>query len=163
MADNSARQSRGLRRAFLDQQLRRRREQYLRTGHPVPRGHEPGDDGAAVAEAPTIAVTVPSSARALVRFRLMALSGDERGEFVELRMGRLRLGRDETCEIRLTDMSVSHFHAVLAVTERGATIDDLGSTNHTYVNDQIVEGPRGLAEGDVIRLGNATLMLQIGH
>ena len=109
---------------------------------------------------PTPPTTEQASVTAPIRFRLAALTGNERGQFVQLRTGRLRLGRDETCEIRLTDMSVSHLHAALTISEQTATIEDLGSTNHTFVNDELVEDPRDLADGDTIRLGKAQLMLE---
>ena len=72
----------------------------------------------------------------------------------------MRVGRDQSCEIRISDLSVSHFHAVLVVGKQGATIEDLGSTNHTYVNDELAEGPRILAVGDTIRLGSVLLLFE---
>ena len=36
----------------------------------------------------------------------------------------------------------------------GAAIEDLGSTNGTYVNDERVEGPTPVVVGDIVRFGN---------
>jgi predicted component of type VI protein secretion system len=146
---------------FEAQQRRRRQEQYRRVGYPPPARPEFGDRAARAAEeVPTLVSAVQASEARPVRLRLVALSGDKRGEYVELRMGRLRIGRDPNNEIRLADLSVSHFHAIIAVGKEGATIEDLGSTNHTYVNDELIEYPRELAHGDTIRLGHVTLLLQ---
>jgi pSer/pThr/pTyr-binding forkhead associated (FHA) protein len=146
-----------LRLFFERQQQRRLAEQYRRTGHPRPRGSAPDYQDA---EAPTVVRTIVAAPIDLPRFRLVGLSGEERGETLKLRTGRMRVGRDPSCEIRFSDLSVSHFHAALTVGKQGATIEDLGSMNHTYVNDELAEGPRSLAVGDTIRLGSVMLLFE---
>lgn len=67
-------------------------------------------------------------------------------------------GRDENCEVSLDDDLVSLRHAVLEVMLNPAgdqieyVLEDKGSTNHTYVNDEIISLHR-LKDGDVIRIG----------
>src|SRR3954470_23314119 len=65
----------------------------------------------------------------------------------------LTVGR-EGCDVVLADPEVSRRHAALRVTGDGAAVEDFGSTNGTFVNDQRVQGVRPLRDGDVVRVGN---------
>ena len=66
----------------------------------------------------------------------------------------LTIGR-EGCEVVLPDPEVSRRHAVMRVLESGAVaIEDLGSTNGTWVNDERAYGPTPVAPGDIVRFGN---------
>jgi pSer/pThr/pTyr-binding forkhead associated (FHA) protein len=61
----------------------------------------------------------------------------------------------EGCDVLLADPEVSRRHAVLRdIPPRGPSIEDLGSTNGTFVNDRRITGVFGLQPGDVVRLGN---------
>jgi DNA-binding winged helix-turn-helix (wHTH) protein len=50
--------------------------------------------------------------------------------------------------------SVSRRHARIVIDARGATVEDLGSKNGTYVNDRRVLAPTALANSDQLRLGS---------
>jgi hypothetical protein len=65
------------------------------------------------------------------------------------------LGRGDQAEIRLEDPFASSRHARL--TRQGAVIvlEDLGSTNGTYLNEELVDGPRPLHAGDRVRIGDS--------
>jgi hypothetical protein len=65
------------------------------------------------------------------------------------------LGRGEV-EIQLEDPFASSQHARL--TRQGAVlvIEDLGSTNGTYLNDELLRGPQPLHRGDRVRIGDST-------
>jgi pSer/pThr/pTyr-binding forkhead associated (FHA) protein len=65
------------------------------------------------------------------------------------------LGRGDQAEIRLEDPFASSRHARL--TRQGAVIvlEDLGSTNGTYLNEELLDGPRPLHPGDRVRIGDS--------
>jgi predicted component of type VI protein secretion system len=63
------------------------------------------------------------------------------------------IGR-EGCDIVLPDPDVSRRHAVIRTLDSGLAIEDLGSTNGTYVNDQRLKGIAELQQGDRVRFGN---------
>jgi len=64
---------------------------------------------------------------------LEILSGKHAGQTFSF-SGEAKIGKDDTCPIRLTDPGVSRYHAILTDQGGKATIKDLGSSNGTYVN-----------------------------
>jgi pSer/pThr/pTyr-binding forkhead associated (FHA) protein len=65
---------------------------------------------------------------------------------------RTTIGR-QGCDVLLVDPEVSRRHAVVLETPAGPAIEDLGSTNGTFLNDRRVEGAELLHAGDIIRFG----------
>jgi hypothetical protein len=72
------------------------------------------------------------------------------------------VGRALDCDVQLHDTFVSSHHARLRVTAEGLTIQDLESTNGTFVNGSAVEGPLILAVGDEIAIGDAVFVVGAG-
>jgi CheY-like chemotaxis protein/pSer/pThr/pTyr-binding forkhead associated (FHA) protein len=69
---------------------------------------------------------------------------------------RLTVGRDEDNDIRLSDPSVSKHHAVVRVVKGRPVVEDLGSRNGTFINNERVRKSL-LRPGDRITLGNSTI------
>ena len=65
------------------------------------------------------------------------------------------LGRGDAAEIRLEDPFASGRHARLARQGRLVVLEDLGSTNGTYLNEELVTGPQPLHPGDRVRIGDS--------
>ena len=61
------------------------------------------------------------------------------------------------CTIRIDDTYSSSMHARITTRPDGALIEDLGSTNGTYVNSQRVTGAVTLQRGDVVQIGSTLL------
>jgi hypothetical protein len=80
--------------------------------------------------------------------------GHEPGMIYDLD-GDIVLGRGDRAEIRLEDPFASSRHA--RVYEQGniVVIEDLGSTNGTYLNEELLETPRPLHPGDRVRIGDS--------
>lgn len=66
---------------------------------------------------------------------------------------RTTLGRGDV-EISFDDSFASSRHARIELTAGHAVIEDLGSTNGTYVNGEKLEGPVSLRSGDQIAIGD---------
>lgn len=71
--------------------------------------------------------------------------------------GTLQIGRSSACQIRPDDTYLSQIHARISPRGQGWVVEDLGSTNGTYLNKRKVAVPTGIAPGDRIRLGKTTL------
>ena len=69
------------------------------------------------------------------------------------------IGRHPECDVVLRDGSVSGRHARIALTRDGFRVEDLGSTNGTFVNGQRITRPATVRPGDTIQTGNATWRL----
>jgi ABC-type multidrug transport system ATPase subunit len=66
---------------------------------------------------------------------------------------QLTIGRGDECDIRLDGLLISNNHARISQTANGLVIEDLNSTNGTYVNGQRITGRRYLPPEDVVQIG----------
>jgi len=87
---------------------------------------------------------------------------DDRGSKVKTVTldGNLQIGRAEACQIRLEDTYISSFHARIFRRDDGWYVEDLGSTNGTYLNQRRVTSPAELRAGDRLKVGKMTLELR---
>ena len=76
--------------------------------------------------------------------------------------GALEFGRDASADVTLDDAGISRRHFKVTADADGATVEDLGSSNGTYVNGERVSGARPLAEGDSIQAGETVLTFAAG-
>jgi pSer/pThr/pTyr-binding forkhead associated (FHA) protein len=74
------------------------------------------------------------------------------GQRVDVETG-VTIGRASDCDLSLQDTYLSSRHARLANDEGDLSIEDLGSTNGTYVNQELVKGRVHLERGDVVQVG----------
>lgn len=65
------------------------------------------------------------------------------------------LGRGDQAEIRLDDPFASSRHARLVRQGGIVVLEDLGSTNGTYLNEELLSGPQPLHPGDRVRIGDS--------
>ena len=65
------------------------------------------------------------------------------------------LGRGDQAEIRLDDPFASSRHARLLRQGGIIVLEDLGSTNGTYLNEELLSGPQPLHRGDRVRIGDS--------
>lgn len=74
--------------------------------------------------------------------------------------GPTQIGRGAACAIRLSDTYVSQVHARLYGENGSWFVEDLGSTNGTYLNDRKVASPVEVHAGDVVKVGKTVLELR---
>jgi hypothetical protein len=127
--------------------LRRGRVRRDRGASPV--GEQVGEPTSMYATADPMAVTEGIEPRLVVD----RAAGHEDGVAYDLSAGAT-LGRGDV-EIRLEDPFASSHHAKITRQGRTLVIEDLGSTNGTYLNDEPLTGPRPLHSGDLIRIGDS--------
>jgi pSer/pThr/pTyr-binding forkhead associated (FHA) protein len=76
--------------------------------------------------------------------------------------GTIVLGRGDQAEIRLEDPFASAQHARIYEQGNIVVIEDLGSTNGTYLNEEVLQSPRPLHPGDRVRIGDSEFTFEAG-
>ena len=96
---------------------------------------------------------------------LEIVSGIYDGLFYEIETFPIKIGRSDTNEVAIPlDDAASREHAELSYENNTVYIDDLKSTNSTYVNDQKIGdglGKRNLNDGDMLRVGETYIKFNI--
>jgi pSer/pThr/pTyr-binding forkhead associated (FHA) protein len=88
------------------------------------------------------------------------IDGANAGEQISLDEAPLLIGRGSDAQIRLDDDYVSTRHARIAASGEQWFVEDLGSTNGTYIGSQRLTQPAGLQLGSQVRIGKTTLELR---
>ncbi len=73
----------------------------------------------------------------------------------------LVLGRGDHAEIRLEDPFASSRHARIYEQGGAVVLEDLRSTNGTYLNEELLDTPRPLHPGDHLRIGDSEFMFEV--
>lgn len=92
-------------------------------------------------------------------FQLNMKAGPNPGQVFVLDRASLSIGRETTNDIVISDADVSRKHAQLTLEGEHYLLEDLGSTNGTFVNGERISGPVALKAGDVILLGDTVELL----
>ena len=124
---------------------------------PPKRGGNPED---------TVTVTVSrpgaaSRSRGQGQACLVCIYGAELGKRWALTGGTITIGRSSSSDIPLDQDSVSRAHARIARRNDVYIVTDLGSTNGTFVGDELVK-ERGLKNGDRVRIGRTIIKFLSG-
>jgi len=93
------------------------------------------------------------------KLRVRSAAGLRDGSAYDLSDGAL-LGRGEAADIQLQDTFASSRHARLVPEGEVIVLEDLGSTNGTYLNGEPVRGPQPLHAGDKIRIGDSEFLFE---
>lgn len=80
---------------------------------------------------------------------------------VPLKRDAVVLGRDGSCDIRIPVAAVSRTHCRIEATDDGVFVEDLGSRNGTYRNEDRVEDRQPLEAGDRLAVGPVVFTIQI--
>lgn len=141
-----------------------------------PRADQPGEGGAERPEAPsepTLAFDPVEEAHrlrareaaagipGLAGFALVVTDGPLAGAHWLLADGRSEAGRNVEAALCLDDITVSRHHAAFTSEGGRLRVEDLGSTNGTYVNGKRVEHAE-LASGDEVIIGRFHLVVARG-
>src|SRR4029079_18350065 len=93
-----------------------------------------------------------------MRARLVAVDGSSS---IDLVKDLTLIGRDEDCDVRFEQKSISKLHCVIAKTDGLLLVRDLGSTNGTRVNGQRVRRA-ALLPNDMLSVANVKFRVQFG-
>jgi hypothetical protein len=112
------------------------------------------------AQPPRVKTDVLGAPSAPIAF-LVVQGGPRHGKQFGLSTGDNRIGRDGSqCQVVLEDTSVSGEHTMIRFENNQFYVQDLASRNGTLVNNQRVSGKRLLYDGDMIRVGETTMVFK---
>jgi pilus assembly protein CpaF len=92
-------------------------------------------------------------------FQLVMRAGPNPGKAFTLSKNEIVIGRDVNADVVVNTAEVSRRHARLLLDAGVYIIEDLGSTNGTFINGQRLNSPMPLRSGDVIMLGEAATLV----
>jgi pSer/pThr/pTyr-binding forkhead associated (FHA) protein len=91
---------------------------------------------------------------------VLVVDGANKGERADLASAPILIGRGNDAAIRLDDDYVSTRHARIAASGDQWFVEDLGSTNGTYIGSARITQPTTLALGTQVRIGKTILELR---
>ncbi len=92
--------------------------------------------------------------------KLIARTGSQAGREIELRQGVNRIGRSPDNAIHIPEQSISSYHCEVHVAEIATSVQDLGSTNGTFINQKQVTKAI-LQKGDTLTLGDIDFSVEL--
>ncbi len=102
---------------------------------------------------------VPSGRRA----SLFVVEETKTSTFALPLAGIVLIGRSPEADVRIDGASVSRKHARITASPEGFTVTDLGSHNGVRVNGARIDGARSITAGDVVTIGEVTLVLRLAR
>ena len=90
------------------------------------------------------------------KYALVILNGEEPGKVVPLEKPRTVIGR-AGCDLELKDPQLSRQHALIAINGTSVRLEDLGSTNGTFVDESRIETAE-LTDRSEFRIGSHELL-----
>lgn len=87
------------------------------------------------------------------------IEGDKKGRSIDV-AGEIIIGRAEKCHLVLDDSYVSQMHARIYSRDDSVLVEDLGSTNGTYLNRRRITSPTELQRGDRVKIGKTVLEMR---
>lgn len=115
-------------------------------------GHEAEDED-------DVTAVLASELKQAIKVQLLCQGGPHAGEQFEFTGELITLGRARDNDVPLhLDKEISRRHAVIKLEKGQFVIQDQNSLNGTYVNNERVDVPRPLDDGDVIFLGVSDLL-----
>ena len=93
------------------------------------------------------------------QFQFVMRSGPTPGVIFPLEGDQILIGRDASNGVAINDAEISRKHSRISFQGGKYVLEDLGSTNGTFVNGQRLAGPVVLKPGDVISLGEQIVLM----
>jgi predicted component of type VI protein secretion system len=97
-----------------------------------------------------------------MKVNLVVASGAHQGRVIPLTGPQFLIGRDATCHMRPASQAISKRHCGVFVRDGKVYIKDFGSTNGTFVNDELIKNAEVLVEdGASLKLGPLDFVVRV--
>src|SRR6187200_2132232 len=120
---------------------------------PCPRGGtspSPGDAGCD---------SSPRGTEESMKVKLVVVQGKPEGLQIPIPGPAFSIGRDPKCNLRPNNELVSKVHCTFVIEGETILLEDKGSTNGTFVNNERLQGKREVKDGDLIKVGSLVFAL----
>jgi pSer/pThr/pTyr-binding forkhead associated (FHA) protein len=97
------------------------------------------------------------------RIPALTLTWQEEGKSRQFKQAELTIGRDPGCDFPLNDDMVSARHARLSFHHNQWWVEDVRSTNGTFLNEERIYTPTVLMKGDELRCGKCHLEINLSE
>jgi predicted component of type VI protein secretion system len=88
-----------------------------------------------------------------MKLRLIVVGGVHDGKAIPVNLPQFMIGRDSQCQLRPASAAISKRHCAVLVRGSQVFVRDFGSTNGTFVNDELVQGEVELHNDDKLKVG----------
>src|SRR5262245_6113258 len=96
-----------------------------------------------------------------MKFSLVVTQGSQQGKAIPVNKAEFTIGRDAQCNLRPASQHVSKNHCALRTKADRVFVEDFGSTNGTFINDEPVKGEREIRDGDRLRIGPLDFVVKL--
>ncbi|MDA0833727.1 MAG: FHA domain-containing protein [Planctomycetota bacterium] len=97
----------------------------------------------------------------MLHAELRVIGGKHHNHVIPLSTPKFLIGREHDCQLRPNSESVSRHHCVFTVDDYTVRVRDLGSTNGTLVNEEVIRGQVVLQSGDKVTVGKLEFFIEI--
>jgi predicted component of type VI protein secretion system len=94
---------------------------------------------------------------------LKVIGGKNDGRMITISVPTFIIGRSEEAHLRPSSDLISRQHCAIKIEGGRVTVEDLGSRNGTYINEQQLSSPHVVKIGDVLRVGRLQFEMNIDH
>jgi predicted component of type VI protein secretion system len=96
-----------------------------------------------------------------MKVSLVVASGVHQGKVIPIAGPQFVIGRDEGCQLRPASPAISKRHCAIRVRDGKVFVEDFGSTNGTFVDDQPVSAEQEVAAGARVKVGPLDFTLKV--
>lgn len=114
-------------------------------------GGPPADSSKVDDDATQAMSAPPPKAAPQKKYQLQVKNG---GQQFNLKEGENTIGRSMECAVVINNESLSRRHAAITISAEKMTIKDLGSSNHTFVDGNKIDGEKEISAGSKLKFGN---------
>jgi len=97
-----------------------------------------------------------------MKVRLVVNQGPQKGKEIPVSTSsKFTIGRGEGCQLRPASQAISKKHCTIEVRDDKCFLEDLNSTNGTFVNNEQLQGEREVSNGDMLKIGPLEFVLKL--